>query len=228
LNTLKNWKYDALKVGSVLFIFGIAVLSGYYILTPKPRLPIINPADINPALVDDSLERVGRNHRVGDFSLYNQDGEKTTQSTMDGKIYVADFFFATCPTICIDMAKNMRRLQATFAGDSNVMLVSFTVYPENDSVPVLRAYADAQQAIPGKWIFLTGEKKQIYDLARKHYFAVMDPGTSFNEHDFIHTDNFVLVDAKKRIRGIYKGTDEKEIDKLESDIRLLLSENESD
>jgi protein SCO1 len=224
---LKNWKYDVMKVGMVLVIFGIAVLAGYYIIQPEPRLPIINPADVNPALVDDSLRRVGRNHRVGDFSLVNQDGELTTQTTLDGRIYVADFFFATCPTICIDMARNLRRLQQTFASDTSFMIVSFTVYPENDSVPVLRAYADAQQAIPGKWIFLTGEKRQIYNLARKHYFAVMDPGTSFNEHDFIHTDNFILVDQKKRIRGIYKGTDEKEIDKLERDIRILMAENKN-
>ena len=104
------------------------------------------------------------------------------------------------------------------------MLVSHSVTPEIDMVPVLRAYADKQNAIPGKSIFLTGGKEQIYNLARRHYFAVMEPGATFNEHDFIHTDNFVLVDSQKRIRGIYVGTSDAEIDKLIKDIRILLQE----
>ena len=197
---------------------------GNYLLQPKPKLPIINPSDLNPALVDDELERQGLNHTIGDFALLNQDGDTTTQEDLRGKVYVADFFFTTCPTICIDMAKNMRLLQAEFANDAEVMLVSHSVTPDIDSVPVLRAYADKQNAIPGKWIFLTGDKEQIYTLARKHYFAVMEPGATFNEHDFIHTDNFVLVDSKKRIRGIYVGTDDKEVQKLIADIRILLAE----
>ena len=197
---------------------------GYYIQQPEPRLPIINPSQLNPALVDDEVERTGRNHRVGDFALLNQNGDTTTQADLRGKVYVADFFFTTCPTICIDMAKNMRKLQAEFANDADVMLVSHSVTPEIDSVPVLRAYADMQNAIPGKWLFLTGDKEQIYNLARKHYFAVMEPGATFNEHDFIHTDNFVLVDSQKRIRGIYIGTNDAEVDKLIKDIRILLQE----
>ena len=197
---------------------------GNYLLQPKPKLPIINPSDLNPALVDDELERQGLNHTIGDFALLNQDGDTTTQEDLRGKVYVADFFFTTCPTICIDMAKNMRQLQAEFANDAEVMLVSHSVTPDIDSVPVLRAYADKQNAIPGKWIFLTGDKEQIYTLARKHYFAVMEPGATFNEHDFIHTDNFVLIDSKKRIRGIYVGTDDKEVQKLIADIKILLQE----
>ena len=197
---------------------------GNYLLQPKPKLPIINPSDLNPALVDDELERQGLNHTIGDFALLNQDGDTTTQEDLRGKVYVADFFFTTCPTICIDMAKNMRLLQAEFANDAEVMLVSHSVTPDIDSVPVLRAYADKQNAIPGKWIFLSGDKEQIYTLARKHYFAVMEPGATFNEHDFIHTDNFVLVDSKKRIRGIFVGTDDKEVQKLIKDIRILLAE----
>lgn len=221
---MKTWQIDVLKIASVLLIFGVATLVGYYILQPVSKLPIINPADLNPALVDKSLQRTGRNHRIGSFKLINQDGEETTEKNLEGKIYVADFFFATCPTICIDMAVNMRKIQEAFKNEPRLMLVSHTVYPENDSVPILRAYAYAQHAIPGKWIFLTGDKRQIYDLARKHYFAVMEPGATFNEHDFIHTDNFVLVDEKKRIRGIYKGTSDVEVQKLIKDIDLLLNE----
>lgn len=221
---MKTWKVDALKVGTVLAIFGVAVVIGYQLLQPKPRLPIINPADLNPALVDSSLQRKGLNHQIGNFSLTNQDGETVTPATLKGKIYIADFFFATCPTICIDMAKNLRAVQDTFADVSNFMIVSHSVYPENDSVPVLKNYSEMQGAIPGKWIFLTGEKRQIYELARKHYFAVIEPGASFNEHDFIHTDNFILVDTKKRIRGIYKGTEPEEITRLIADVKILLAE----
>ncbi len=217
-------RYDWAKIIALLVIVGIGIIIGYYIQQPNPRLPIINPSDLNPALVDDSLERTGRNHRIGDFALLNQDGITTTQNDLRGKVYVADFFFTTCPTICIDMAKNMRKLQAEFANDNDVVLVSHSVTPKIDSVPVLRAYADKQGAIDGKWIFLTGDKEQIYNLARKQYFAVMEPGASFDEHDFIHTDNFVLIDSKKRIRGIYVGTSDVEVDKLIKDIRILLQE----
>ncbi len=217
-------KYDWAKIGAVLVIFGVGIIAGYYMQKPKPRLPIINPSDLNPALVDDSLERTGRNHRIGDFSLLNQDSVLVTQADLRNKVYVADFFFATCQTICIDMAKNMRHLQDVFKDDPEVMFVSHTVYPEKEDVAVMRDYADKQNAIPGKWIFLTGDKEQIYNLARKHYFAVMEPGATFNEHDFIHTDNFILVDSKKRIRGMYVGTDEIEMQKLEKDLRILLNE----
>lgn len=217
-------RYDWAKILSLVVIVGVGIMVGYYIQQPEPRLPIINPSQLNPALVDDEVERTGRNHRVGDFALLNQNGDTTTQADLRGKVYVADFFFTTCPTICIDMAKNMRKLQAEFANDADVMLVSHSVTPEIDSVPVLRAYADKQNAIPGKWLFLTGDKEQIYNLARKHYFAVMEPGATFNEHDFIHTDNFVLVDSQKRIRGIYVGTNDTEVDKLIKDIRILLQE----
>lgn len=217
-------RYDWAKILSLVVIVGVGIMVGYYIQQPEPRLPIINPSQLNPALVDDEVERTGRNHRVGDFALLNQNGDTTTQADLRGKVYVADFFFTTCPTICIDMAKNMRKLQAEFANDADVMLVSHSVTPEIDSVPVLRAYADMQNAIPGKWLFLTGDKEQIYNLARKHYFAVMEPGATFNEHDFIHTDNFVLVDSQKRIRGIYIGTNDAEVDKLIKDIRILLQE----
>ena len=217
-------RYDWAKILSLVVIVGVGIMVGYYIQQPDPRLPIINPSDLNPALVDDEVERTGRNHRIGDFALIDQDGDTITQANLAGKVYVADFFFTTCPTICIDMAKSMRRLQAEFANDNDVMLVSHSVTPEIDSVPVLRAYADKQNAIPGKWIFLTGDKEQIYNLARKHYFAVMEPGATFNEHDFIHTDNFVLIDSKKRIRGIYVGTSDVEVDKLIKDIRILLQE----
>ena len=221
---MKMNRFDWMKIAALLVIFAVGVMGGYYIQRPEPRLPIINPSDLNPALVDDAVEGVGRNHRIGDFNLTNQDGEQMTQADLEGKIYIADFFFVTCPTICKDMAKNMGVIQDAFKNDPELVLVSHTVMPEHDSVPVLKQYSELQEAIPGKWVFLTGDKEQIYNLARTQYFAVMEPGATFNEHDFIHTDNFVLVDSKKRIRGIYVGTSDEEINKLISDVRILLNE----
>lgn len=211
----------------LLIIFAIGTMAGYYITRPKPKLPIINPSDLNPALVDNELEGKGRGHRIGQFSLVDQNGNTFTPQQLEGKIYIADFFFVTCPTICKDMAKNFRTVQEAFKDEENVVLVSHTVMPQKDSVPVLRQYADLQQAIEGKWYFLTGDKEHIYNLARQQYFAVMEPGASFEEHDFIHTDNFVLVDSKKRIRGMYVGTSDEEVQKMIADVRLLLAEEQS-
>ena len=221
---MKLTKYDWSKIVGLLVIFVIGVMAGYYITRPKPMLPIINPSDLNPALVDNDLEGQGRGHHIGDFNLIDQDGKAFTPTQLEGKVYIADFFFVTCPTICKDMAKNFRLVQEEFKNEPKLVLVSHTVMPEKDSVSVLREYANLQNAIPGKWYFLTGQKEEIYKLARQHYFAVMEPGATFNEHDFIHTDNFVLVDSKKRIRGIYVGTSDEEVQKMIKDVRLLLEE----
>ncbi len=147
---MKLRKYDIIKIATLVLIFGVGVMGGYYLQKPKIKLPIINPADLNPALVADSLERTGRNHHIGNFSLYNQDSVLITQANLEGKIYVADFFFASCQTICIDMAKNMRLLQETFKNDPEVVLVSHTVYPEKEGVGTMRAYAALQKATPNK------------------------------------------------------------------------------
>ena len=211
-----------LKIAVLFVVFAVGSTASYYILKPKPRLPIYSPADLNSALVDDDLERKGRGHRVGNFNLLDQYGNPIDSTALEGKIYVADFFFTTCPTICIDMGKNFQDLQAEFIDEDRVVLVSHTVMPEVDSVPVMRAYADRMGAVQGKWYLLTGDKSELYRMARRQYFAVMEPGSSFDEHDFIHTENFVLVDEKKRLRGFYDGTDPLQVAKLKEDIRILL------
>jgi protein SCO1/2 len=175
---------------------------------------------LNPAVVDDDLERKGRGHRIGDFELVDQWGNPADSSLLQGKIYVADFFFTTCPTICIDMGKTFQQVQEVFKDEPRVHLVSHTVMPEIDTVEVMRAYSERVGAIKGKWHLLTGEKEELYRMARREYFAVMEPGTSFDEHDFIHTENVILVDEKKRIRGFYDGTNEAE--RIIEDIKVLL------
>ena len=202
-------------VFSVIMIYAI-----YSILTPEKKLPVYNPADVNPKLVDESLVHIRRDHKVLDFNLINQNGETITQLDYEGKIYVADFFFTRCMTICPVMTNNMGVLQQEFLNSDDVKFLSHSVTPVIDSVSVLKAYAEAKGVIDSKWNITTGPKKHIYELARKSYFAVLDEGDG-GLQDFIHTENFVLVDKKKQIRGFYDGTDDEDIKRLISDIKLL-------
>ena len=204
-----------MSVISVFIIYGI-----YTILIPEKKLPIYNPADVNPRLVDESLLHIRRNHKVLDFTLVDQNGDTITQNDYQDKIYVADFFFTRCMTICPIMTSNMEKLQAAFIDDDEIMFLSHSVTPVIDSVSVLRAYADKKGVIDAKWHITTGDKKHIYNLARKSYFAVLDEGDG-GLQDFIHTENFVLVDKKRRIRGYYDGTSIEDMERLIADIYIL-------
>ncbi|MFN7014533.1 MAG: SCO family protein, partial [Bacteroidia bacterium] len=161
--------------------------------------------------------------RIADFKLLKQNGDTVSLKNLDGKIYVADFFFTTCPTICPKMSDQMYRVYQKYLDNPNVVIVSHTVMPEVDSVPVLKAYADKYHAKSEKWIFLTGSKEEIYKLARKSYFAVITEGDG-GISDFIHTENFILVDKQKRIRGFYDGTSKEDVDRLIKEIGYLLKE----
>lgn len=218
---MKMHKSDWLKIAVVLIIFGGGLVFSYQILKPRPKLPIYNPSQLDKRLVDESLQGQGRGHHVLPFKLVNQFGDTITEKNLEGKIYIADFFFTTCPSICKDMAVEKRRLQDVFKDDDKIMIVSHSVTPVADSVPVMHAYGEMQGAIRGKWELLTGDKPQIYKLARQSYFAVMDEGGNGDEMDFIHTENFVLVDPNKRIRGFYDGTSAEAVDKLIADIAIL-------
>jgi protein SCO1/2 len=195
----------------------------YSILKPEKRLPVFNPVDVNPRLVDQSLLHINSNHKIGDFSLINQNGKVITQEDYKDKIYVSDFFFTTCQTICPIMTHNMAKIQKEFSEDDSVMLLSHSVTPEIDSVAVLRDYADRKGVVDAKWNVTTGDKKHIYELARKSYFAVVDEGDG-GVQDFIHTENFILVDKKRQIRGYYDGTQDEEMDRLITDIKTLQKE----
>ena len=212
-----------IKIIALLSVFVIGTYASFQKLKPKRVLPIYNPVDINPAVVDDDLERVGRGHRIGNFDLVDQWGNAVDSSLLSNKVYVADFFFTTCPTICIAMGQNYQRIQEAYKGDPRVNLVSHTVMPEIDTVEVMYEYGQRMGAVKGKWHLLTGEKQELYRMARRQYFAVMEPGTSFDEHDFIHTENVVLVDERKRIRGFYDGTSDAQMDLLIQDIQILLN-----
>ena len=213
----------ALIIPAFLLIIGIGV--AYQMIKKGRKLPIYAPSQINPELVDQSKQGVTSNHRIADFELIDQDGKPFSQKNLDGYYYVTDFFFTTCPTICPNMSAQLQRVQEKYKEDADFLIVSHTVQPEVDSSSVLKEYAALYQAKPEKWIFLTGNKKTIYDLARKSYFAAVTEGDG-GPDDFIHTENFVLVDKQKRIRGFYDGTSEESVNQLLTDIEILAQEYE--
>jgi len=193
-------------------------------LNVKQPLPIYQPGMVSEELVDSTIQHKMKYHTIADFSLTNQNGETITEETYKDKIYVADFFFTTCPTICPIMTDHMYQIQKEIINDDDVMLLSHSVTPKIDSVPQLKKYAKEKGVIDRKWNLVTGDKKQIYELARKSYLAVKTQGNG-DEYDMIHTENFMLIDKKRQIRGFYDGTNPEDIDQLLEDIETLKSES---
>lgn len=207
--------------GIVLLILSVIIIYLFYnALQPVKLLPVYSPAMVNSELVAEEIQHVRKYHTIADFSLTNQNGEIITQEDYKGKIYIADFFFTTCPTICPIMTKNMVDLQRALGKDSDVMLLSHSVTPEIDSVTQLKKYAIEKGVDDRNWNLVTGDKKQIYELARKSYLAVKTDGDG-GPFDMIHTENFILVDKDKRIRGFYDGTKKEDMDKIMADIEIL-------
>lgn len=164
-------------------------------------------------------------HVIPPFEFTNQHGQKVNQQTLKDKIYVTEYFFTTCKSICPIMNNNLVGVYKTFKDRKDFLILSHTVDPETDSVPVLKAYADAHGVNDDGWLFVTGSKKELYDLARKGYLLDASEGTG-DEEDFVHTQNFALIDKESKIRGFYDGTDSMEIVRLTQDIKLLLKEYE--
>ena len=163
-------------------------------------------------------------HTIPSFSFVNQNGDIITDKNYDNKIYVADYFFTTCKSICPKMATELLRVQEKFAyTNGEVQLLSHTVNPENDSVPILKAYSEMVHANTKMWNFVTGNKKELYDIARNGYLLNALEGEG-GPDDFIHSELFVLIDKEKHIRGIYDGTNIKEVNNLLDDIKVLIAE----
>ena len=212
-------KRDFISVGFILIFSAAAVYMFYVILKPVEVLPIYQPAEVNEKLVDSSIIHVAKYHKISDFKLTNQNGKEITQANYKDKIYVADFFFTTCQDICPVMTKNMYQLQEELKNDNQILLLSHTVIPEVDTVEQLKEYAIENNVDDSKWNLVTGDKKQIYELARKSYLAVED--SNYSQYDMIHTENFMLIDKERQIRGFYDGTNSKEINRLLKDIEIL-------
>lgn len=211
-----------------IFCFSILLVSIFiaiYSLMNRRNLPIYTPRDVNPELVDSTVQHIGYNHKIAPFSFTNQNGKTITNKDYEGKIYVADFFFTTCQTICPKMTTNMVWLQDQIKDNPKVKLLSHTVFPDEDTVEVLKEYAKAKGVLDVKWNLVTGNQKEIYKIARQSYLVVKT-GKPEELYDMVHTENFVLVDQKGRIRGFYNGTLLNETKKGEKNMNQLLEDIE--
>ncbi len=218
-----TYKTSILSILILSILTFLLIFLLYKFLFPTKKLPVYNPSNFNMELVDSTVQKINKGHKIAEFKLLNQNGETITSNNFKGKIYVADFFFTRCTTICPVMTSNMKTVQDAFLNNDQVMFLSHSVTPDIDSVSVLRAYADKKGVIDGKWHITTGDKKHIYELARKSYFAVLEEGDG-GLQDFVHTEIFTLVDKDKQIRGNYDGTDKEDIQRLIADIKILLKE----
>jgi protein SCO1/2 len=211
----------------VMFILSVIIMTTIYNLyKPEPRLKVYQPNEFTKELVDSTLQRVRKFHKVDDFKLINQYGDTISQANFEDKIYITDFFFTTCQTICPIMTEHMEKIQDAFKNDDEVMLLSHSVTPVIDDVKRLNTYAKKHNAIKGKWHLVTGDKKEIYRLARKSYFTTKTEGDG-GKYDMVHTENFVLIDKEKRIRGTYDGTNPDEVKEAIRDIKILKQEYQS-
>ncbi len=218
---MKNAPFIRAAIFAAFFL--VAVTIGYFILRPSGELPIYHPSQLDPRLVDQSALGQPGEHHIKPFRLIDQHGDSVFRTSVEGKVVLADFFFTTCGTICPKMSTQMARVQEAFADDDRVVLLSHSVTPEADSVAVLQAYAKEYGVDHRRWRLMTGDRKQIYDLARTSYFAALDHGDG-GPDDFVHTENFVLVDPQGRLRGFYDGTKVAEVDQAIKDMRWLLKQ----
>jgi len=187
-------------------------------------LPYYEEASFTPNWLGTDEQEIADFHQIPAFSMVNQEGDTITEADFEGKIYVTDFFFTFCPGICSRMTANMMLLQEAFEEDDEVMLLSHSVTPRRDSVPVLKAYAADRDISATKWHLVTGDQDQIYRLGREAYFVEEDQGLEKDEDDFLHTENFVLIDQNRHIRGIYNGLNRAALNQLIADIKTLKQE----
>ena len=184
-------------------------------------LPYYSDESFTPYWITPNSDEEKSFHKIPDFQLLNQLGDTVSQTTFDDKIYIADFFFTTCPGICLKMTGNMAKVQEAFKDDPEVLLLSHSVTPSIDSVPVLKNYAEKNGVNDNKWHLVTGDKTEIYNLGRNQYFVENDLGVPKDINDFLHTENFLLIDKNKHIRGIYNGLNRASIAQLITDIKAL-------
>jgi protein SCO1/2 len=220
LHFFRRFRFVAL----VILGLSIVIIAFFYkALKPTEILPVYQPAMVAQELVDESIQYVKKYHTIAPFSVINQNGQAISEQDYDNSIYVADFFFTTCPSICPIMTKNMYALQQRLGPYLDVKLLSFSVTPEIDTVEQLKRYAIENKVNDSRWNLVTGSKKEIYELARKSYLVVKEDGDG-GPHDMIHTENFVLVDKQKRIRGYYDGTQAAAMNEILRDIAILITE----
>ena len=189
------------------------------------QLPYYQEATFTPAWYESEEDLPADFHQIPAFTFQNQLGETISDQDMHGKIFVVDFFFTTCPGICPKMTRNMGSVQEAFMTDDQVALLSHSVTPDYDQVPILKEYAEEHGVESGKWHLLTGEREEIYELARNQYFVEEDLGLLKDPDEFLHTENFVLIDKNRHIRGIYNGLNKTSVNQLIADIKTLKNSN---
>jgi protein SCO1/2 len=199
-----------------IILFGALVM--FSCSKSSRKLPFYDTPNFTPKW---ELPSAGKFHQIRPFNLVNQENEKFTEADIKGKICVVDFFFTFCPGICPKMTNSMIDLQKEFSNDDNILLLSHSVTPDYDSVPILKEYARKKGVDIKKWKLLTGTRSEIYELGRKYYFVEEDEGIAKPEEVFLHTENFVLIDKNRHIRGIYNGIDSNSIQSLIADIKVL-------
>lgn len=209
-----------------LIIIGLAI---YFVNTGQSselhkKLPILGNHRLDTVSLENGAIRIDTLfHSIPDFEFINQDNQKINQSVVSGKVYVVDYFFTTCKSICPVMTKQLDRVAASWKDEPGFMILSHSVDPETDTPEVLKEYASKYKAKPEQWQFLTGDKEALYTLARQGY--LLDAQEAFTgDEDFIHTENFALIDKHRRIRGFYDGTSPEEVSQLIKDIKFLLKE----
>ena len=212
--------YGFINISKLIMV--VALLFACKHDSPKTEtLPYYASADFTSRWIDKNSSAINSIPQIAPFTLLNQNGDKITEKNFAGKVYVADFIFTSCGGICPNMTSNMRKIQEAFKDDNEVLLLSHSVTPELDSVAVLKNYAALNSVITGKWHVVTGDRKMIYDLARHSYFADEDLGRQRDENEFLHTENFFLIDRRQRLRGVYNGVMPAEITRLLDDIPAL-------
>jgi protein SCO1/2 len=204
-----------------LLILIPVIFIGWYFVSKKSSEPIRYLEYFEPK--NSIKSSSSGHHTIPDFEFINQDGQKFNKQNVKNKIYVTEYFFTTCKSICPIMNTNLERVYAAFKNREDFLILSHTVEPEIDSVKILKEYSKLHKVTDNRWQFVTGDKKQLYNMARKGYLLNDENGNG-DEDDFIHTQNFALVDKDFHIRGFYDGTDSKEIDRLIQEIKLLLQE----
>ena len=222
LSFFKDYRNFAIVFAIISIIIIILI---YRTLNVYQPLPIYQPSMVSTELVDSTIQHQKKYHKIADFSFTNQNNKIITQENYKNKIYVADFFFTTCQSICPIMTDHMAQIQEQLKNDEDILLLSHSVTPEIDTPDQLKRYASKKGVNDDKWNLVTGNKKEIYAMARKSYLAVRDNGDG-GPYDMIHTENFMLIDKKRQIRGFYDGTNPDDIDRLLKDIAHLKKEYE--
>ncbi len=216
---MKNKVINSIIIGGVVIITAIALF--FKLNKPLKELPYFGFKTSDTIIEGGKTVIRESNHKVGNFSFINHEGKTITQKDLAGKIYVVDYFFTTCHSICPVMTSQMLRIYDEFKNEDRVRFLSHTVDPEIDSVNILAEYAKAKNVDPNRWYFVTGDKKELYDMARQSYYLDAEEGDG-GPDDFIHTPNFALIDENKFIRGYYDGTDSAQVNMLINDIKILL------